>query len=311
MQKRSSRKTAGPWSAALASLLCALSCGSPDDAAMTYASFVDDLCEVQMPCCALASRPTAGTACRSFLEALQSQIVFDAASAKTCLADARAARDQQSFCARVPDGFESCQRAMAPRRGDRRLGDACMTDSECASSSRGKVTCTSSLLSNNAGVCQLELIGRAGDSPCVGVATPDGVVRNNDDNNRLPEAFVCAADGDLLCDDASTCVAREQPAPFGDCSPYAVYGCPDDQYCDSDQERCLPRRSLGAACRELAECARGTAYCDFDTGVCTARRADGQRCESAAQCSSIDCEHGVCQPDIGGELKWSLICGGD
>jgi len=71
--------------------------------------------------------------------------------------------------------------------------------------------------------------------------------------------------------------------------------CAAGQFCDFDQDICVPVPNVGEPCRDHvcgpdAWCSTG----DSATGVCRARRPAGEGCSDAFQCESLVCTDGLC-----------------
>ncbi|MCY1054380.1 hypothetical protein [Nannocystis sp. SCPEA4] len=88
-------------------------------------------------------------------------------------------------------------------------------------------------------------------------------------------------------DEGEACREGEPPRTLG--------YCPADQFCDFDQDICVPVPEVGDPCRDYF-CGSG-AWCstgDSATGVCRAQRSGGEPCTQPNQCQSLACVDNVC-----------------
>ena len=137
-------------------------------------SFVSQYCELLAPCCAKVNRPTDGAQCRAFLGAFSGTYQYDAAKGSACLSEVRARQSAPTFCDDPDDRAESCNAVFKENgTGTKQPGEPCSNDGDCASSPEGDVDCASSYSGDAVTkVCQLQLRGKEGDTPCAG--TRDG-----------------------------------------------------------------------------------------------------------------------------------------
>ncbi|HVE85979.1 MAG TPA: hypothetical protein VND93_24150 [Myxococcales bacterium] len=106
---------------------------------------------------------------------------------------------------------------------------------------------------------------------------------------QLPPELVCArADG------GAACVKTFAP-PGGDCNvgdglasaglpPTPI--CPEPEYCDTAQERCVPRKADGAGCASDGECQAGT-RCLSTTSACAAYSDTDGGCGVDSDCRNL------------------------
>lgn len=297
---------------ALSLVATGVACSS-DGSASDSQNFIAALCQEYMPCCSKAGRPSDGSQCRAFLGAFAGGS-YDAAAGDKCLAEVRAASKQPTFC---DDGFStpSCDEVFGPSNtGTKKPGETCEQDDECAPSTEGKVRCASLYLSSGATIrkCQVTLVGKAGDSPCVGNVKGSTTwwVSSYDATDVPPRGYTCNEKDGIRCDSKSlTCT----PIPkIGEaCEPYSSDACVAGAYCDRTTKLCTARKAVGDACETFSseQCVED-AYCDSTTNKCTAALEDGAACTKSEQCKSSSCVNSKCAKSISGDLGLAFLCGG-
>lgn len=265
--------------------------------------FANAYCPEVAKCCSkLGFSGGDGQMCRFMLSAAPSNAATDA-----CLAEMRSQVAAGTFC--VADGpSPACDTAFSSNAsGNKKPGDDCDLDSECAPSTDGKVACESLYVDPNwLHKCQLRMPGKVGDA-CIG--TQDGEVFSSTSASTLTDiparGYVCnTADGIKCASDK--CVAL---ADVGASCNYAS-DCVRTAYCDS-KDRCAARVVAGGTCTgvDSDECAIGY-YCPAASPrQCTAQLGTGASCSSGEMCKSGTCTDGTCKPNILETLGWGLICG--
>jgi hypothetical protein len=270
--------------------------------AATGESFIDQYCALYAPCCQKAGLRTDGVACKALGTYALSQHAYDPASGGQCLSELRASSSAPDFCAKRFDA-DSCDRAFGSGSGGTNApGAECASDSECASSTEGKVSCA--FASGGKRFCQVQIDGKAGDTPCLG--TRDGSITSFEGSSGDPASppsrgFICDVEDGVRCDGTShTCVAL-----VAEGSPCAgSNGCVATAYCDG--QTCVKRLAAGADCsHQSSACERG-AVCDPNTQQCKALADDGEACSTGNQCASHICASGKCG---GVGVTSSVLCG--
>ncbi len=274
-------------------------------------SFIRQLCEQYMPCCAKASKPTDGAVCRAFYGSVTANAAYDAAAGSKCLDEVRAQASSATFCM---DGMSSnnsptCRTVFGNGGGTAKPGETCSTDGDCAPSSEGTVDCAS-LSKDGATIkkCQIQIAGKAGDSPCVG--TVEGNITyyagSGTATDIPPKGYLCYVKDGVSCDGLTK--ACKAMGKVGEACTGGSYACTKDAYCDTATKLCAARKPVGAACESYsAQCADGT-YCNTTTKVCTASLADGAACKTGSECASRICFNGVCKAATT-NLSTALLCG--
>jgi hypothetical protein len=281
--------------------LLASACGSSSNEGGKFAAAY---CPEVAKCCSkLGFQGGDGQMCRFVLSAAPSNASTDA-----CLAEMRAQVAAGTFCA--ADGpSPACNAAFSSSStGNKKPGEDCDVDSDCASSSDGKVICQSLYLdsSNWLHKCQVQIPGKVGDA-CIG--TQEGDVFSSTSTTTRTDiparGYVCnTADGIKCWSD--TCVAL---ADVGAVCNYSS-DCVRTAYCDG-KDRCSPRVLAGGPCTgtvSTAECAVGY-YCPAASPrYCTAQLGTGASCSSPDMCKSGNCLEGKCNPDMLETIGWGLMC---
>lgn len=289
-----------------------LGCSSGSSGDSPQNTFVAQVCEQYMPCCAKAGKPSDGAQCRALYGAFAASSTYDAAAADRCLAEIKVqAGTSPSFC---EDGMSSskvpsCAAVFkTATSGTRKPGETCNEDSECAPSTEGKVDCRSVFVASaTIKKCQVQVAGKAGDGPCLG--TVDGNLtsyNSSGDTDVLPRGYLCDVKDGLRCDSTTDkCVAIAKTGEA--CASTGSYSCTKDAYCDG--KLCVTKKAAGAACDTFSDqCAEGT-YCDSTTKACTTSLPVGAKCTSSSQCVTRSCSNGACAA-ASGSLTTALLCGG-
>jgi hypothetical protein len=229
-------------------------------------------------------------------------------STEACLAEMRSQVAAGTFCSH--DGpSDACNAAFASSAtGNKKPGETCDGDSDCAPSSDGTVVCESLYVGSDwIHKCQVRMPGKLGDGPCLG--TQDGTMFSSNSNTTPTDVtargYVCDTADGLECS-SDKCVAL---ASAGQACSYAS-DCILTAYCDS-KDRCVGRITAGGACTgvDSDECALGY-YCpDASPRQCAAQVGTGASCSSDAMCKSGMCTSATCKPNMLETFGWALICG--
>jgi hypothetical protein len=276
-------------------------------------SFVTDYCNIYAPCCAKAGKRTDGQVCAAFFNAFTSGENYDPVKGQQCLDAARAASNNPDFCDKGFDDTVCNGVYTKPGGGNAQPGAACTTDSDCAADpGGGKVDCYTDFDSKGGETktCQVQLVGKAGDTPCLG--TKDGNLTSyafSSDNTPPPaKGYICDVSNKVYCD--STSKACKAIAEVGeDCSSGASsYACVKTAYCDFSTKKCVARIAVGGDCTANSQACADKSYCDQTSKKCTAQLGAGAPCESSQQCESSSCVNKACGSG-GTDLGTVLLCG--
>lgn len=278
-----------------------VACSSSDDAPPPddgFAAFAKSYCAALVPCCN-DSRRTSDD-CAAVLGASKSDFDFDRAKGDACVAELQSKRGTAALCANVATAAPSCSAALKEHSGDKKAGEACAKRGDCASSDEGKVTCT---LESGGSVCELTIVGKEGDAPCVGTLDADALVEPV--SPRPARGFTCAYDAGLYCDRAKGACAKVG-AVGSDCDPGTTRSCTKDAYCTSSS-KCAARAAVGASCDGVTCVTEAT--CDGSTKKCVALASVGAVCQRADDCATHYCQDGHCATlDAVGDPTFIPVC---
>lgn len=267
--------------------------------------FASSYCDLLKPCCASAGLRTDGAQCRQLISAFGSN--YNSTAGDQCLAALRAASQQADYCS---GGFNvpACDSAFGTKRGSKKPGESCKSDSDCAAASEGEVTCRSaSFGQSNDETCRLEIVGKQGDMPCVG--TVEGDVTSYTSSDEVTRGYLCKVANGVWCDSNTKACAAIPRVGEACASSFASYGCTEDARCDTTIGKCVARTPLGSMCSGTRdECAQG-AYCDGASTKCTATRSIGTACSEDDQCASGNCADGKCANDGFTTIGLTFVCG--
>lgn len=292
-------------------------CSSGSGSAGDRDAFISQVCDLYMPCCSKAGKPSDGSQCRAFYGAFASSASYDAGAANLCLTELKASSASPTFCEDGMDNSKvpSCDKVFSGSSsgGTKKPGETCSQDSECAPSTEGKVDCRT--LFKDGGTikkCQIQITGKAGDTPCLG--TVDGNLTSYNtsgtETDVLPRGYLCNVKDGLRCDSTTNkCVAISKIGEA--CAGFGSNLCTKDAYCDSTTKQCAARKPVGSACTSFSseQCADGT-YCDSASKTCKASLAVGAACTSSSECISKSCVNKVCDKTGGTDLTTAFLCGG-
>lgn len=281
-----------------------LACSSGGDDGASSSDFAQRYCALFDPCCVAAGLPTEHKACHMLFGAA---VAKDQAAADECIAEYEAMAKQSDWCATfgTKPRPASCEKAYpqgagGTNGGTQKPGDACELSGDCASSSKGPVSCHHDFGANKDYCLVLAIVG-VGEA-CYGITSGGGTSTVNVPSG-VTEVGICDRDAGNYCDS-------------GKCAPLALLGgkcsgsgsCADDaNYCGDST--CKPKVASGASCADSSEACVETAYCDFPDDVCKARLPDGSTCDTNVECLSHYCS-GTCKPSPGiGGLTLAAFCG--
>ncbi len=283
-------------------LICApvLACGKSKEE-----QFADTYCSQIAKCCAQADITGGnGTFCRMAMSG-------GVANIDGCLTEMNAEVADGTFCTYLgnPPTATAASSACAepPRHGSKKPGETCVTDSDCAASDLGTVSCASAYVDGNfIDKCQVQIPGQTGDSPCLG--TRDGNMTSSSDQptDVVPQGYICDTADGVMCENG-TCVALT--AEGGAC--HSTYECVRTAYCNPTQDKCVVKVAMGGACVGSSEDECEGGYCATQSGgkVCVAKVVNGAACTQASMCTSDNCVDGTCQPGLFDAFGLALLCG--
>ena len=265
--------------------------------------FADAYCAEVAKCCVQAGMSGNGQLCHFAFTAGGS---YNAAAGEACLAEVRAEVAAGTFCTSDRAATSACDNVVTSPGGGKQPGETCDVSSDCAKSSEGEATCTQTYNGTDwVGSCQVQIPGKAGDSPCIG--TQDGDVLSyvgSGSSDVIPRGYVCNTADGLKCS-SGTCVAL---AAVGATCSYSS-DCVRTAYCDGT-DHCVARVAAGATCTgsDLSECAAGT-YCPTTSPrQCGAKLEIGATCGSNDMCVSANCEGSTCKPNLIDNMGWQILC---
>jgi hypothetical protein len=153
--------------------------------------------------------------------------------------------------------------------------------------------------------CQVQIAGKAGDTPCVGTQEGTDFLSYQASNatDVVSRGYVCDVANAVTCQDG-TCVALKALGA----SCLISTECVRTAYCSYPGDVCTTKISAGGACNGIAgsECV-DSAYCDTNARQCMAKLANGAACTSLITCQSLYCSGGTCQGSSTAGL--SIFCG--
>ena len=290
----------------LASILLFGACSDDETNSLPANAFVDDYCELLMPCCNQAGLSSNPSQCQAFLTASTSGATYDQAKGEQCLSAVRAASGQVDFCTAANGVLndETCGEVFSGGGdGNVEPGGACETDSDCADTEKGEGVCLHYWKGDTAyQACMIVADGKLNSGPCIG--TRDGSqISYRDAEVHFELGYICDKADGLYCDTASDhCAAM---GAIGEpCSFYEP--CADEMYCDAEG-KCAARLPVDSACSGPYddECV-ASAYCDEATKTCAAQLGDGATCTVSRQCQSGSCTNGQCEKAA--EFGLMMVC---
>lgn len=280
------------------SLGAAASCGGGNSAG-TQQDFINSYCDKLAPCCEQAGLAGDGAQCRNFL-GLFGGSDYDPKAGEACLTAADKAAD---FCSNI--NLPECQGVFSSASGSVKPGGECTSTGDCAPSSEGTVDCAFAFTSTGGQIqkCQVQVDGKAGDTPCVGTKQGSTTTFISADD-VAPKGFICDVAKNIYCDqDSKACTATHAA---GDACAGSSFECGPDAFCDFGSQKCAAKLPAGSPCSGFDSCKSGT-YCDFDTSVCKESLPDGSACTSSDECVNGVCVNNKCGSDSSTGL--SLFCG--
>jgi hypothetical protein len=275
----------------------------------TASEFIASYCDFLAPCCGMAGLKSDGKQCRALLGAL-APAMYNPAAGEACLAELRGASGKADFCSSGVDSA-SCDGAFPQSSsGTKKPGETCTQDDECAPSTEGKVECQT-LFSSGAEIrkCQLQVIGKEGDQPCVGTVEGNGTSYVFGSGNDIPaRGYLCRVADGLHCD-RTTQACTKFKAVGADCS--GGDECGSSAFCGSDR-KCTARKNVGEACSggfgSREECV-AAAFCQDSSMTCAAKLGSGAACTDSDECKSSSCVNGKCEGDVPVNFGLALLCG--
>lgn len=297
----------------------AVGSSSTEPVGSTPASFVAEYCGLFAPCCDRAGLLQDAQRCKAGFANVSAAANYDPEKGTACLAELRVAKDFCDYAADSP-GAPSC-RAVFKQVGIKQLGQTCSNAGDCAPSPEGWVKCVSTFQSSaQTRTCQLQIVGKEGDAPCVATVDENGPTLSSygttdSGGPPLTRGFTCNVNDGLRCDDtAKKCVRMSKVG--GPCKHLLSDDeCPKNAYCsyardagaEWDAYECVARSAVGAACDTMG----GTAvdpcdkseFCDPSAQKCVPRAVDGAPCTSHTACSTSLCVNGLCTKVVRLDLR--------
>ena len=269
--------------------------------------FVTAYCNLFLPCCRDEGLPASVNECLRYHDAVASALPFDAAIGESCLAKARNAAKESTFCTSPP----LCDDAFMLPNGTVPPGQPCMLGNQCAAPPGGQAICN---LDTN--TCTELTPGKLGQQPCAGTVDSFTTYFNDLPGGPLHggplHAFLCQISDGLYCDSYTlqcTAIATTgQP-----CGGFPFSMCVAGDYCFPPLDNsggpgapgsCAPLLANGAPCASTPECLP-LLYCDPTSMTCNPQVAYGSACTVDAQCLTGVCTNGSCGPNF----FLSLVCG--
>ena len=200
----------------LAPLAVLAACSSSSSSSSSSNAFIEQYCSLLRPCCQASTGAGDGSGCVDFYSLFFGGQI-DAATSDACLAEIHAHQNEMTFCSKVSSLTPSCQKVFSPKQGTALPGETCHTSSDCAPSTEGTVSCelvtsrppdpSTPPSSSPAEICQVQIDGKLGDTPCIGTKH-DSFISLNDLSPSPGRAFVCDLAKNLWCNSKNhTCEA--------------------------------------------------------------------------------------------------------
>lgn len=277
--------------ALLGAVAAACSSGSGSESGMSSADFAAQYCALLKPCCAEVGLPASDQqGCRAFVGAVPIQ---DSSAAQQCLEEVRAQTQVPGFCDDPGTLSESpaCNRAFPQSHGSKAPGEPCTTDSDCAASSEGEVSCRIQ-------ICQLAKHSAAGEA-CIGEIRGRMTIYFGGDST--PTIALCDRADSLFCDAGAHCATLQSAG--GACA--GADGCADDLYCAA--QLCAAKLPAGSSCADPEAC-DATSYCDLGDSMCHTAIAEGAACAHSSECVTENCDSATNTCKSLGSLALVFFC---
>jgi hypothetical protein len=198
-----------------------LGCGKSDSE-----NFIDSFCGEVAKCCVQAALPGDGKTCHQWMALGSMGGSYNSQTGDACLAEIHSEVNAGTFCANTSMSSPSvCDSVYGSSGGNKKVGDTCDVDSDCARSSTGEVACNM--------------------STCTALLAVGGTCSFSSDCVR--SAF---------CDyNKNVCAARV--AAGGVCTGSGSAECVDDYYCESSSKQCSAQVANGGPCTTSTMCKSG------------------------------------------------------
>jgi hypothetical protein len=285
--------------------------------ASTSSSFCQQYCDLLVPCCSTINKTGDSNKCQQLFSALAGSATYDSAKGSKCLDELRTAQSSPTFCNMDSSVAPDCSGVLAQGGGGtKQPGEPCTADTDCATQTDGKVTCATSFDSKTGAetkVCQDQIDGKEGDTPCAGTKDGNTTSFSGSGTQGPPpaRAYICDVANGLYCDGTSLKCTKIQDVG-GACSTSGStqYACVKTAYCDFTKKQCVARLDVGADCSTAFDGCVDTAYCDQTTKKCTAALPAGSACTTSQQCGKAQCVNGKCNASSNGNIGLAFICAG-
>ncbi|HEY8075694.1 MAG TPA: Dickkopf N-terminal cysteine-rich domain-containing protein, partial [Labilithrix sp.] len=159
---------------------------------------------------------------------------------------------------------------------------------------------------------QVQVDGKAGDTPCIGTRDGDTTSSSFGSGTMMmpppSKGFICDVANGIACS-STTQQCTAIPMTGQPCDPNDFeYACAKTAYCDFNGKTCKDRQPAGADCSTNSQACADMTYCDETSRKCTAVVAQGQPCKTSTECGqSASCTNGTCQGSSG-NFGLALIC---
>lgn len=203
-------------------LVLLAACGKSD-----WEKFADAYCAEVATCCAQEGLPTDGFQCHEMISMANFFGFYTSQAGDACLAEMRSQVAAGTLCA---GESPACDVVFGSGPGDKKVGEACDSNDDCAQSREGKVTCAYYSVSSASRTCiALRDVGEACTAYFLCVPSAFCDHQNDVCTARLSAGSACATNSE----------------------------CMDGHYCASDTYKCAAQKADGAACGSSSECQSG------------------------------------------------------
>ena len=271
-------------------------------------AFLTNLCTLIEGCCVVNADRTAPDVAGCKAQAMRVGFSHDPAVQSACLSELQGLASAGTGC--FPDVSnlgDPCNQLYYEPNGTKQPGEACTSRAECAGTAGSITLCING--------CMRLTPGQAGETPCLGDVTEDGVIEAvpyapPNSTTPISTGAVCEKGAGLYCTFTQGLAAQS-------CQPLQVAGatcafsrtCASGKCAGGDQTSgaasgaCTPVASAGQPCRDdatLTQCDQDS-YCEFTDsppGVCVPKLPLGAACRDSTNCTSGNCYGTTCMAGI-------------
>jgi hypothetical protein len=272
--------------------------------------FADSFCAEVAKCCDQLGYTDHGKMCNNLMSFAVMGGSYDSKAGDACLAEIKAQAAAGTFCSGAGPS-KNCDAVFPPKSGNKKPGETCEFDSDCASSSQGEAGCNMTMVGSDwVGKCQVRMPGKAGDTPCLGTQDGDmfSSLGSTDGADGPAQGYVCNVADGVICKSGSCVALASEGTSCG-----STGDCVRTAFCDYKTDKCTARLAAGAVCTgsDSAECMDGY-YCPSGSPKqCTAQLAQGASCTDSDMCQSGNCSGGVCKAGFLDQMGFGLLCGSE